>query len=213
MKDEQLFRSWFEEERRLFETNEPATYTDSDEWCMKKGWMAACSHKNQEYSNIMDAMTRTSQNNAKLKKEIDTLLTDRDFHEETVAELKSKINELETFIRADAISTNWENKEFQEATHYNWLDDEIRRVEHHNFNLQAENAKLRECVEFYANPDNYQKGSDFPHGFCIVFDSIPDDYERVKNHPFIKTSEIRENLSSYGGKCARQVLKELEGEK
>lgn len=36
-------------------------------------WLAAIAYKNQEYSNIMDAMTRTSQNNGELKKEIDEL--------------------------------------------------------------------------------------------------------------------------------------------
>lgn len=73
MKNEESFNYWFEKERRLFEANEPATFTDSDEWCMKKGWMAACDYKDQEYSNLMDAMTRTSQYNAKLKNENDKL--------------------------------------------------------------------------------------------------------------------------------------------
>ena len=102
MKDEQSFRSWFEEERRLFEANEPATYTDSDEWCMKKGWMAACKYKDQEYSNLMDAMTQTGQNNARLSIIIE--------NQKTVIEIN-----------------------------------------------QAENAKLRECVEWYASKKDWRE--------------------------------------------------------
>lgn len=97
--NEEAFNSWFEEERRLFEANEPATFTDSDEWCMKKGWIAACEYKDKEYSNLIDAMTRTSQNNARLSIIIE--------NQKTVIEIN-----------------------------------------------QAENAKLRECVEFYADLDN-----------------------------------------------------------
>lgn len=33
-------------------------------------WQAACDYKQKEYSNIMDAMTQTSQNNFKLGKEL-----------------------------------------------------------------------------------------------------------------------------------------------
>lgn len=35
----------------------------------REAWQAACEYKQKEYSNIMDAMTRTSQNNAKLQAE------------------------------------------------------------------------------------------------------------------------------------------------
>lgn len=34
------FTEWFENERREFEASEPATFTDTDEWLMKKGWEA-----------------------------------------------------------------------------------------------------------------------------------------------------------------------------
>jgi len=33
----------------------------------ERAWKAACNHKDKEYSNLMDAMTQTSQNNAQLK--------------------------------------------------------------------------------------------------------------------------------------------------
>ena len=42
------------------------------EWCiggMGVSWQAACEYKQEEYSNIMDAMTQTSQYNYKLQAE------------------------------------------------------------------------------------------------------------------------------------------------
>ncbi len=68
-KDKESFKSWFEQDRKEFEAREPATYTDSDEWCMRKGWVAACKYKDKEYSNLMDAMSKTSQYNFKLQAE------------------------------------------------------------------------------------------------------------------------------------------------
>ncbi len=68
-KDKEPFKSWFEQDRKEFEAREPATYTDSDEWCMRKGWIAACKYKDKEYSNLMDAMSKTSQYNFKLQAE------------------------------------------------------------------------------------------------------------------------------------------------
>lgn len=81
-------------------------------------WQAACGYKQKEYSNILDAMTRTSQNNAKLK---------------------------------------------------------------------DENAKLRDCVEFYANVDNHK----------MIYDS---------GDGFVNTTKIDKDA----GKRARKCLKELE---
>jgi hypothetical protein len=128
------------------------------------------------------------------QKEIDELIMEKDFHAETLIELKSKIKELETFIRADVISTNWENKGYQEAVHYNWLDDEIRKVEHHNFNLQAENKKLREALEFYGNEKNYWKRRSNSNTFTQI----------------IKDITIHPDGSAYGGRRAREALKEVE---
>lgn len=67
-------------------------------------------------------------------------------------------------------------------------------------------AELVKMGEFYGNPDNYQRGKKLPHGFCIIFNSIDDDYERVKSHPVSDPFYSSENLSSYGGKHAREVL-------
>ena len=48
-----------------------------------EAWQAACEYKKKEYSNIMDARTRTSQNNAvlseKLKLAIETMEVIKDF--------------------------------------------------------------------------------------------------------------------------------------
>lgn len=64
--------------------------------------------------------------------------------------------------------------------------------------LEAENAKLRECVEFYANFMNYL--------------NLPEYGDRIfRTAVFSDMEEINE-FTKYGGKRARQVLKEL-GEK
>lgn len=39
--------------------------------------------------------------------------------------LNNRVNDLESIIeRGDEIRNNWENNEYQEAVHYNWLDDQ-----------------------------------------------------------------------------------------
>lgn len=81
-KDEEVFQLWFEEERSLFESREPATYTDSDEWCMKKGWIAACNYKQQE---------------------INELQSEKDLAKETIVELKSEIARLLRKLAIDSI--------------------------------------------------------------------------------------------------------------
>ena len=64
--------------------------------------------------------------------------------------------------------------------------------------LQAENAKLRECVEFYANFMNY---SNLPEYGCGVFRTA-----------LFSDMEEKNDFTKYGGYRARQVLKELEEE-
>lgn len=63
--------------------------------------------------------------------------------------------------------------------------------------LQAENAKLKECVEFYANQSNwmgwYRDVDTIRSSDCEPAKSIEDDFDIL-----------------LGGKRARQVLKELE---
>jgi hypothetical protein len=53
-KDKEAFDEWLNKERRIFEANEPATFCDSDEFCMEKGWQAACEYKQNELSVIME---------------------------------------------------------------------------------------------------------------------------------------------------------------
>ena len=55
-KDKEEFDKWFNKERRIFEANEPATFCDSDEFCMKKGWQAACEYMRNK-SNPLDALS------------------------------------------------------------------------------------------------------------------------------------------------------------
>ena len=63
--------------------------------------------------------------------------------------------------------------------------------------LEAENSKLRECVEFYADQDNYK---------CLI--------ENQRVAVFVVNSDTEPPLNSsvrmVGGKRARQLLKGLE---
>lgn len=44
--------------------------------------------------------------------------------------LNEKVNELENIIeRGDEIANNWENNCYQEAVHYNWLDDQNTKLQ------------------------------------------------------------------------------------
>lgn len=66
--------------------------------------------------------------------------------------------------------------------------------------LLAENAKMRECVEFYADPENYY----------LTTHQRP----RVKSSQRVLTdkdlSDVESHILQVGGKRARQVLKELD---
>jgi hypothetical protein len=53
-KDKEAFEKWLNKERRIFEANEPATFCDSDEFCMKKGWQAACEYKDAEIKKLIE---------------------------------------------------------------------------------------------------------------------------------------------------------------
>ncbi len=72
------------------------------------------------------------------------------------------------------------------------IDSLMEKIE----KLQAENAKLRECVEFYANFMNYSNLPEYGDG---VF----------RTAVFSDMEEINE-FTKFGGKRARRVLKELE---
>jgi len=66
--------------------------------------------------------------------------------------------------------------------------------------LKEQNKKLRVCVEFYADKENYDREG-LPHGFCIKFGELLDDYSKA-------TKETKD-LSWYGGKRARKCLEEI----
>lgn len=85
-----------------------------------------------------------------------------------------------------------EELEKEQVRHIDILKDEFGTIIK---SLQAENAKLRECVEFYADEDNWHL-SDSCHA-----DSISLDSEELLDHP---------DFASLGGKRARQCLKELD---
>jgi hypothetical protein len=49
--DKEAFEKWFNKERRIFEAKEPATFCDADEFCMEKGWQAACEYMQAELAH------------------------------------------------------------------------------------------------------------------------------------------------------------------
>ena len=59
-KDEKAFEDWYGDKPK----NYASLYLQN-----KKAWQAACEYKREEYSNIMDAITQTSQYNFKLQAE------------------------------------------------------------------------------------------------------------------------------------------------
>jgi hypothetical protein len=61
-KDKEVFEAWWKE----YTSNLSDTPT---EWDVHDAWQAACEYKREEYSNIMDAITQTSQYNFKLQAE------------------------------------------------------------------------------------------------------------------------------------------------
>lgn len=72
---------------------------------------------------------------------------------------------------------------------------EFERLEDNIKKLQTENAKLRKCVEFYSNTDNWLEEKDRNNLYTIIKKDASDDY----------CDYLR-----FGGKRARQVLKELD---
>jgi len=75
------------------------------------------------------------------------------------------------------------------------LDQNVQVFMEKTKSLQAENAKLRKCVEFYSNTDNWLEEKDRNNLYTIIKEDASDDY----------CDYLR-----FGGKRARQVLKELE---
>lgn len=65
-KDKEAFESWFNENSY--------DYYGYEKNNQEIGWESACLYKDREYSNLMDAMTKTSQNNAKLQAENSKLI-------------------------------------------------------------------------------------------------------------------------------------------
>ncbi|MCP3873366.1 MAG: hypothetical protein GY699_09465 [Desulfobacteraceae bacterium] len=66
--------------------------------------------------------------------------------------------------------------------------------------LRRNSEKLRECVEFYADKDNWGSDSKSLHDGFSCFDIILYDFSQSDT----------ELMRKYGGKLARQTLKELE---
>jgi hypothetical protein len=69
MNDIEAFEEWWEniyDESMQFRDWRSCDNLHDNKYNMAKAWQAAVEYKQKEYSNIMDAMTQTSQNNAKL---------------------------------------------------------------------------------------------------------------------------------------------------
>lgn len=83
--------------------------------------------------------------------------------------LLKQIKDLEIIIRSENIRVNWEDKHYQEATYYTWLDDKILETDQFNLNLQVENEELIKALKFYANPFNYTHHPANSHPDCMHF--------------------------------------------
>jgi hypothetical protein len=70
----------------------------------------------------------------------------------SIDEKDKEIERLNKIIeRGEGIRNNWESNEYQEATHYNWLDDKNHELEHENMNLQLELDGLNETLNHIRN--------------------------------------------------------------
>ena len=110
-------------------------------------------------------------------KELENKLKNRD---EEIERLKAIIE------RGNEIRNNWENNEYQEAAHYNWLDDENHRIEQHGLNLELQLKEREDLIKELI--DTFD-----------LFDEVPLPFKIVnKMESVVKKS--------------REVLKELGGE-
>ena len=102
------------------------------------------------------------------------------------------------FIEAWQAACEYKQKE------YSNIMDAMTQTSQYNSKLQAENAKLRECVEFYAGRFSWTESEHPTHeyyaGAIIEDDSLVEYTE--------KDGDVFRDYS--GGKRARQVLKKLE---
>ena len=105
--------------------------------------------------------------------------------------MKYKINDL-----VDCQDFEHDQK-FVKAEHWKEACDELEDKSKTVLWLQAENAKLRECVEFYADQNSYK---------CL----IEDHHVTVLVVNFDTEPPLNSSVRMVGGKRARQVLKELE---
>ena len=75
------------------------------------------------------------------RKEYDKLLNQLKDRDQEIERLKAIIE------RGNEIRNNWENNEYQEAAHYNWLDDENHRIEQHGLNLELQLKERDELIK------------------------------------------------------------------
>jgi hypothetical protein len=109
--------------------------------------------------------------------------------------------EIDVAERAWQAACEYKQKEIDELKNGKGACPTCEPVAEFNQKLEAENAKLRDCIEFYADKSNWN-----PHvcdswsGLLTAFgaDNDPDNDVEVLNNEFID------------GKRARQVLKELD---
>ena len=127
-KDKEAFIDWYKNKKSEFDN-------------CKEAWKAACEYKREEYSNIMDAITQTSQYNFKLqaenKKLIDMVIELKGLIEFEYGDCNCDSQKKCSFCKVMDELIEWREAARSEA-------DEVNR-------LQAENKKLRDALEIYAN--------------------------------------------------------------
>ena len=93
-----------------------------------------------------------------------------------------------------------------------WCDTSELEIKHHNLNqelskLRAQLDEANEVISYYADMESYDRDG-FPHGLCIKFGELYDDYSKATKDP--------KDLRQYGGKRARayqaKYSQKLEGD-
>jgi uncharacterized protein YigA (DUF484 family) len=98
MNDKEAFEKWYAKQDKA------GVFGNDDTSYVELAWEAACAYKKEEYSNIMDAMTKTSQNNAELQAknaELEKKLTDAENWKEIYgASSESRLEKLKIAVEA-----------------------------------------------------------------------------------------------------------------
>jgi CHAD domain-containing protein len=104
-KDKEAFEKWLNTKAWIGDHAKMA-------WC-EEAWQAACEYKQKEYSNIMDAMTQTSQYNYKLQAKNKEWKEAARSEAEEVNRLQSENKKLREALEFYADRNNWKFQSYR----------------------------------------------------------------------------------------------------